>query len=795
MKNNSKRIKNLLFVVLLFLSCLSTLAYNNGPETKSLQETHDLDFEKTTLDNWFMGGEYKIELDHNEVFHGKQSLRFSSLKGSKTVMPGYIATHLPVSLFRGKRVRLSGALKTNHVTSAFSLWLRADAGEDPAAFNQLSNNSPRGTNPWQRYSVELDIPLITTSLYMGAVLYGEGTAWVDDLSLQVIPALGSQPLCIGGKVQDKEKSPVPHALIAAKAPFHETALACTFTDKDGKFIFHLPAGTYMLTATAPKLTAAVLPSRSFIENTQDLVLVVGETAGFSINGKLKAPPGKITTDSYVVANQLRSLNNTIFYVPLNQDGSFQVTLPTGDAYRLDLDDSLLKAIPVLIQKVTTPGQIDDCLLVAMLPQPAPEPVVSWIKQEAVNIPSIEAGQGFLDLQPLKNIIGNARVVAIGETTHGTREMFQLKHRFLEFLVEEMGFTVLAMEGVEIQELAINDYILYGKGDLEKILASLPAVWSTEEIFKMIIWMKIYNADPSHPRKVKFLGIETGDSRSAVHFLQRYLEKVDPSALKEYEKPLLFLGNSDVYSRLLKYSDDEYTVLQKTLKKFQFGFDQEKANYITRSSLPEWEQARQRISLLQQFVESYYIPGDNDYHYLNLRSRFMAENTRWILDTEPPGTKIMLWAHNFHISLSPYPGYPFIFMGMHLRQMLGNDYLAIGFIFNRGSFQGLDFTSPNKEHHVLKSFVLGPTPGSYGLAMSRTGLGSFFLDLRQVPASGIVHDWFSVPQVCQWVNYIYDSEKDIKYLFQLPRLFDAIIFIDKITRARPLPAGRYPVFPY
>jgi erythromycin esterase len=174
---------------------------------------------------------------------------------------------------------------------------------------------------------------------------------------------------------------------------------------------------------------------------------------------------------------------------------------------------------------------------------------------------------------------------------------------------------------------------------------------------------------------------------------------------------------------------------------------------------------------------------------------MAENTMWILEAEPPGTKMMLWAHNFHISLSPYPGYPFIFMGMHLRRVLGNDYLAIGFVFNRGSFQGLDFTSPNREHIVMKSFTVGPYPGSYGLAMSRTRLPYFFLDLHQVPASGVVHDWFSVPQVCKWVNYIYDSEKDIKYLFQLPRLFDAVVFIDKTTRARPLPSGRRPAFPY
>lgn len=83
----------------------------------------------------------------------------------------------------------------------------------------------------------------------------------------------------------------------------------------------------------------------------------------------------------------------------------------------------------------------------------------------------------------------------------------------------------------------------------------------------------------------------------------------------------------------------------------------------------------------------------------------------------------------------------------------------------------------------------------GKAMSRTKLPFFFLDLRKIPSKGVVHDWFSVPQVFKWINYMYNCEKDIKYLFQLPRIFDAGIFIDKTSRARPLPKGRRPSFPF
>src|SRR5216684_6674973 len=92
-----------------------------------------------------------------------------------------------------------------------------------------------------------------------------------------------------------------------------------------------------------------------------------------------------------------------------------------------------------------------------------EPSVNWIRQHAVRLKTPEAGHGFADMHPLKKIIGNARIVALGEATHGTREFFQLKHRILEFLVAEQGFTVFAIEANWPESLAVDDYVLHGTG--------------------------------------------------------------------------------------------------------------------------------------------------------------------------------------------------------------------------------------------------------------------------------------------------------------------------------------------
>jgi len=796
LRGEKMKLKNLPVVIVLLWS-FTGFASNVPIEPELWPNTPDLDFENNSLEKegWSVGGDYKIEIDNTEAFKGTKSLRFTSLEGANTTLPGFAAARLPVPQFRGKRIRLSGALKTANASAPFSLWLRADAGQDPATFNQLRRNIPNGTTPWKQYSVELDIPLVATAVFFGIVFYGEGTAWVDDLSIEVLPLKSSNSPLLAGTVSDTHKKPVPNALIAAKAMFHETALACTSSDENGKFRFHLPPGTYMLSASTTNLTAAVLPSRDYSHDVEDLILTVGAGDGFTINGTIQAPPRRLTAGSYVVVNRLESIDSTIFYAPLAQDGSFRVTVPTGAAYRIDLDSPPLKVVPVMIDQVAAAGETRRCELQAVVPQPAPEPVVSWMKDNAVRIQTLEAGHEFTDLQPLRKNIGSARVVAMGEATHGSREFFQARHRFLEYLVEEMGFSVLALEGLDIQSTQINDYILEGKGNLVNAVGASHPFLCTEEGIAMIQWLRNYNADPSHAKKVKIYGIEVGESRNAAIFLEKYLEKTDPVTARDFEKKLSWLKKPDVYARLMNYSAEESTALLQVLNGFLSRFDREKDAYSSKSLPKEWERARHSARELQQFVETIVLPGNNDYHYLNLRAKFMAESIGWILETQPPGTKVVLMAHNFHISLSPYPGYPFEFMGMHLRRMLGNDYLSIGFVFNYGSFQGLDYTSPNPEQSVLKSFTVGPYVGSYGTAMARTGFPFFFLDLRSIPASGPVHDWFSAPQVCKWINYVYDSEKDIRYLFRLPLLFDSIIFVDKTSRARAIPAGRQPSFPY
>src|ERR1700730_5178392 len=150
-----------------------------------------------------------------------------------------------------------------------------------------------------------------------------------------------------------------------------------------------------------------------------------------------------------------------------------------------------------------------------------QPVVEWIGANAVRLQTPEAGHGFADMQPLKKMIGNARIVSLGEATHGTREFFQLKHRMLEFLATEMGFTIFSIEANMPEAYKLNDYVLNGQGDPAKLLKGMYFwTWNTQEVLDMVLWMREFNK--SGKGRVQFTGFDMQTPTVALQIVREYV---------------------------------------------------------------------------------------------------------------------------------------------------------------------------------------------------------------------------------------------------------------------------------
>jgi len=408
------------------------------------------------------------------------------------------------------------------------------------------------------------------------------------------------------------------------------------------------------------------------------------------------------------------------------------------------------------------------------PAPVPKQVSEWFRSKAIPLNNTNPDSALDDLFPFQRVIGDAQIVAMGEATHGTREFFQLKHRMLEFLVEKMGFTVFAIEGNWPESLAINDYVLNGNGDPAEALAGMYFwTWDSQEVLGMIRWMRRFNQNPAHVKKLKFLGFDMQTARVAVANVERYLRKVDPDEARIAAKilaPLSDAGSEKEYSRRPPALRRATAVGIKLLLD---EFNENRASYTKAFSEEEWILAQHNLVIVRQ-AERVHSAGQ--FGRLRIRDVSMAQNITWILDNEPPGTKIMVWAHNGHVSTEGFPGAGS--MGMYLRRMYGTRMVVCGLSFNQGSFQAVG-------RGGLREFTVGPAlSDSLDSALAAAGLSLFAVDLREAPSTGLVAEWLDSPHRLRTVGALYnESYPEAFYISVSPRSFDVLFFVDRTTAPR------------
>src|ERR1700679_248081 len=131
-------------------------------------------------------------------------------------------------------------------------------------------------------------------------------------------------------------------------------------------------------------------------------------------------------------------------------------------------------------------------------------LVSAINSKLIPIKTLVPDDDLGDLQPLKKILKDKKIIGLGEAAHGVHDFFVFKQRLLEFLVKEMGVKVLLTETDFAGTQTMNDYVLYGKGDAHKGLTDMAnGVWATQEFIDMAEWVKKYNDTKPEKDKVRF----------------------------------------------------------------------------------------------------------------------------------------------------------------------------------------------------------------------------------------------------------------------------------------------------
>ena len=127
---------------------------------------------------------YEVGLDAF-VKHSDKASAYIKLAGPDAVGFCTLMQSFKANGYHGKRVRMSAWVRTENADSA-QLWLRLDSANGIAGFDNMNNRQVRGTVDWKKYELVLDVPTNTVKIAFGALLAGNGQAWVDDFVFEVV---------------------------------------------------------------------------------------------------------------------------------------------------------------------------------------------------------------------------------------------------------------------------------------------------------------------------------------------------------------------------------------------------------------------------------------------------------------------------------------------------------------------------------------------------------------------------------------------------------------------------------
>lgn len=431
---------------------------------------------------------------------------------------------------------------------------------------------------------------------------------------------------------------------------------------------------------------------------------------------------------------------------------------------------------------------------------APEAVVSpvtdersaveWLRTNAASVRSVQFDDtNYADLQPLRAAIGNARVVMLGESTHGDGTAFRAKARLVRFLHEEMGFDVLAFEGGLYDMEQAWQQVRRGTPALAAVRESLFEIWTYSQEVQPLFEYVGQRATSARPLELagfdsQFTGplVSGGTGATFAATLEAYLASRGSPFINTPEWPA-FRAVVDRIARQV-YRRTRPDAAER--ESFAFGMP-----WLTvelsrlQAASPSLESARwkQIGDALDAQGRAWFVYWEpvRGTDYSTIRDSSMARNLHWLATSAYPGRKIVVWAANAHIGngvqrvLNPsgtaplYPATSFIPMGEIARRLLPGQVYSVGFVAGGGR------TGPARvrEGELSPPTTLAPPMvGSWEWLFLRTERPYLFLDLVGNAPNG---SWVRGPRIARPLG-------NVHALADWSTVFDGLFFVAQMEAA-------------
>ena len=393
--------------------------------------------------------------------------------------------------------------------------------------------------------------------------------------------------------------------------------------------------------------------------------------------------------------------------------------------------------------------------------------VAWLKQNVVAFSSIDPNDDdFSDLRPLKKLIGDARVVQLGEQSHGDGTCFETKIRLIKFLHQEMGFDILAFEsGLYDCEVAWRQF-KDGQAGLEAAKQGVFGIWTgsgqTSELWSYLATQ----ANSDLPLRLTGFDCQftaPGSSNNLLDELKSLPEKFGVANLEEEDWVTLTDGLEAIFaSQQPEVSKDAFLETLTELQSSVAELDMTKSSVDSRFWLQNLESIKDHCSRAWNEKKQ---PSSSRLANVEDRDKQMADNLNWMLNTQYPKRKVIVWAASFHIARQldkvRVPDGSANYrklkqMGQHVFEAQGNKVFTVGFTTQAGK-AGVWFR---------KQFSLAEAPeGTLESLINATGVENGWLNFRGTKESA---PWLHEQLYARPLGYTWMTSK-------WPEQFDAMVF--------------------
>lgn len=423
-------------------------------------------------------------------------------------------------------------------------------------------------------------------------------------------------------------------------------------------------------------------------------------------------------------------------------------------------------------------------------RPSPPATVAHLIRDAAE--PIAPQVATADVGALLERIGDARVVLIGEATHGTSEFYALRAEITKALIRTRGFTIVATEADWPDAARVHRWVTARPAPAVpewRAFARFPFwMWRNHEVLEFVDWLREWNV--GRP-PVGFYGLDLYSMYRSIQLVLEYLDRVDPEAartararygcLTPWEGDPAAYGRAATTGRYRVCEDEVVATLRDLLAREVALVAQDGEHFLDAVG-----NARV-VADAERYYRAMYRGGHESW---NLRDRHMVETLEALLRHRGPQAKAVVWAHNSHLgdaTATEMGVQGQLNVGQLCRRAYGDAAYLIGFGTDRGTVAAAhDWDGPMEAMRVRPAH-----PDSYERLCHDTGTPAFVLSLRH-PRHAALRDELTPARLERAIGVVYRPATEVQSHYfhaSLPHQFDEWIWFDETHAVHPLADAR------